>query len=83
MTNATETRDRKLASVVKLAKQIFETTTKGHLRFLTDAVLRAVASDAVMSVMMTRYEAESERETPTDANLYVEAKWQLEKELGL
>lgn len=41
-------------------------------RYLTDAMKRALVSDAVLGIMLARYDVEGEKAEHTDPNLYVD-----------
>lgn len=73
----------KLSDVAKMALADYRLQTKGSERFLSDTVRRALAVSAVYSIMLTRYKVEAERSQHTNPNVYVDAVWEVERELGL
>lgn len=72
-----------LSPLAQLVLKNYEVDTKGSTRFLTDHLMKAMVSKAVVDVMMVRFEVEEERSGHTNPNVYVEAKWEVEKYLGL
>lgn len=72
-----------LSSTARIALGYYEADTRGCAGFLTDKMKRALVCGAIMDVMLARVEAEEDRSTKTNPNVYVDVRWELEKYLGL
>ena len=64
---------QRLSRLGKLVHESYRVAARGSERYLTDAVRRALVSDAALSVMLARYEVEAERPAHTNPNEYVDA----------
>ena len=68
---------KRLKLITESILQNYRLHTRSSGRYLTDAMRRAIASDAMFHVMLERYEAEegkvADGEPPTSPNIYVDA----------
>lgn len=73
----------KIGQIAQIALKDYKTISKGSEGFLTDRMRRALITQAVMGIMLARYETEEERNNHTNPNVYVDAVIELEEYLDL
>lgn len=75
-----------LSDDAKMVLKAYQNRVKGSEAFLTDAVKRAIIAEAIVGVMIARFEWEEKQEQQakhSSPNRYVEVLWELQKFLDL